>query len=245
MRETCCARNCRPARLRCPSAVSRAATARRDNRDARSSRARAIVRLLALVNDKSHAVGVQREAQRHGPHVLARRLSAWPRALHTCAIESGRARTGLHRRSRCLRCGRSKSAPWSIFPRWAAWSAFPASAITTPRNSRSRACRKRWRKRSNPSESRSLIVEPGPFRTDWAGRSLRTPKQAIEAYKETAVARRATIQGYSGAQPGDPVRAAKAMIAAVESSNTPLHLVLGGVAYETILAKLDAFRGKS
>jgi hypothetical protein len=43
MRETCCARNCRPARLRCPSAVSRAATARRDNRDARSSRARAIV----------------------------------------------------------------------------------------------------------------------------------------------------------------------------------------------------------
>ena len=51
-----------------------------------------------------------------------------------------------------------------------------------------------------------LIVEPGPFRTDWAGRSLKTPKRPIEAYAETAIARRRQIQGYSGNQPGDPVR---------------------------------------
>ena len=41
-----------------------------------------------------------------------------------------------------------------------------------------------------------LIVEPGPFRTDWAGRSLKTPKRPIEAYAETAIARRNQIQGY-------------------------------------------------
>lgn len=87
-----------------------------------------------------------------------------------------------------------------------------------------------------------LIVEPGPFRTDWAGRSLRTPIQGIEAYKETAIARRQAIQGYSGTQPGDPVRAAKAIIAAVEAADAPLHLVLGAVAYQTILGKLEAFR---
>ena len=61
-----------------------------------------------------------------------------------------------------------------------------------------------------------LIVEPGPFRTDWAGRSLKTPKRPIDAYAETAIARRNQIQGYSGSQPGDPVRAAEAIIATVE-----------------------------
>ena len=39
-----------------------------------------------------------------------------------------------------------------------------------------------------------LIVEPGPFRTDWAGRSLKTPKHPIEAYAETAIARRKATQ---------------------------------------------------
>ena len=55
-----------------------------------------------------------------------------------------------------------------------------------------------------------IIVEPGPFRTDWAGRSLKTPKKPVDAYTETAVARRKQIQSYSGAQAGDPVRAAEA-----------------------------------
>ena len=49
-----------------------------------------------------------------------------------------------------------------------------------------------------------VIVEPGPFRTDWAGRSLKTPKRPIEAYEETAVSRRRQVQSYSGNQPGDP-----------------------------------------
>ena len=85
------------------------------------------------------------------------------------------------------------------------------------------------------------IVEPGPFRTDWAGRSLKVPKTPIADYAETAGARRATIQGYSGHQPGDPVRAAHAIIQAVNSPTPPLHLVLGRPAFDMATAKLNEF----
>ncbi len=70
-------------------------------------------------------------------------------------------------------------------------------------------------------------VEPGPFRTDWAGRSLKQTSQPIAAYEQTAGARRKQTAGYSGQQPGDPVRAARAIIEAVQASNPPAHLVLG------------------
>jgi NAD(P)-dependent dehydrogenase (short-subunit alcohol dehydrogenase family) len=85
------------------------------------------------------------------------------------------------------------------------------------------------------------IVEPGPFRTDWGGRSLKTPKVAIADYAETAGARRAAIEGYSGQQPGDPVRAAEAIIAAVTAPEPPLHLVLGRPALDAINAKVKEF----
>jgi NAD(P)-dependent dehydrogenase (short-subunit alcohol dehydrogenase family) len=87
-----------------------------------------------------------------------------------------------------------------------------------------------------------IIVEPGPFRTDWAGRSLKTPKRPIDAYAETAVARRNQIQGYSGSQPGDPFRAAEAIIATVQRSNPPLRLPLGNFAYDAMRAEIEAVR---
>ncbi len=92
-----------------------------------------------------------------------------------------------------------------------------------------------------PLGIRVSIVEPGPFRTDWAGRSLKTPKTAIADYAETAGARRDAVHGYSGTQPGDPVRAAEAIVAMVESPNPPLHLLLGRPAYDTVAAKLREF----
>jgi NAD(P)-dependent dehydrogenase (short-subunit alcohol dehydrogenase family) len=85
-----------------------------------------------------------------------------------------------------------------------------------------------------------IIVEPGPFRTDWAGRSLKTPKRPLDAYAETAMARRRQIQSYSGTQPGDPARAAEAIIATVESPNPPLRLPLGSFAYDAMGAELEA-----
>jgi NAD(P)-dependent dehydrogenase (short-subunit alcohol dehydrogenase family) len=97
-------------------------------------------------------------------------------------------------------------------------------------------------KEVSPFGVKVLIVEPGPFRTDWAGRSLKTPKHPIDAYAETAIARRQQTQGYSGSQPGDPVRGVEAIIAAVEQPNPPLRLPLGNFAYDAMGAELDAVR---
>jgi short-subunit dehydrogenase len=97
-------------------------------------------------------------------------------------------------------------------------------------------------KEVEPLGIKVLIVEPGPFRTDWAGRSLKQTRNRIEDYAKTAGTRRQAISSGSGKQPGDPVRAAKAMIEVVQSSNSPLRLVLGRMALETARSKLELLR---
>ena len=96
-------------------------------------------------------------------------------------------------------------------------------------------------KETAPLGIKVTLIEPGPFRTEWAGRSLKTPKNAIAEYAQTAGARRAATQSYSGTQPGDPVRAAEAIIQAVESPEPPLHLLLGRPAFENATAKFKEF----
>jgi len=97
-------------------------------------------------------------------------------------------------------------------------------------------------KEVGPMGIKVIIVEPGPFRTDWAGRSLKTPRKPVDAYADTAIARRRQIQGISGSQAGDPVRASEAIIATVEKKDAPLRLPLGGVAYDAIAAEIAALR---
>ncbi len=87
-----------------------------------------------------------------------------------------------------------------------------------------------------------LLVEPGPFRTDWAGRSLKRTKERIPEYAETAGAPLERLISGSGKQVGDPVRAGEVIIKAVESENMPLHLVLGKVAVETARSKIELLR---
>jgi NAD(P)-dependent dehydrogenase (short-subunit alcohol dehydrogenase family) len=84
----------------------------------------------------------------------------------------------------------------------------------------------------------ALCVEPGPFRTDWAGRSLRQTESRIADYANTAAARMETTSGYSGQQPGDPVRAGQAIIDAVSRESPPRHVVLGKFAFDAATAKL-------
>jgi len=97
-------------------------------------------------------------------------------------------------------------------------------------------------KEVGPLGIKVLLVEPGPFRTDWAGRSTsRTPVQ-LDDYKETVGARMdASLQG-SGRQPGDPVRGSEAIIKAVEDGVPHLRLLLGKMAYNLALEKLDALK---
>ncbi len=86
------------------------------------------------------------------------------------------------------------------------------------------------------------IIAPSGFRTDWAGRSANDSKIVIEDYAITAGKNKGDIRGYSGNQPGDPVRAAKAMIQVVESENPPLRLLLGAAALKGARIKLEELK---
>jgi NAD(P)-dependent dehydrogenase (short-subunit alcohol dehydrogenase family) len=87
-----------------------------------------------------------------------------------------------------------------------------------------------------------LIVEPSSFRTDWAGRSANETKHPIADYDATAGARRRQIRGYSGKQPGDPARAAAAIVKAVEAPDAPLRLMLGRIALAAGREKIEAMK---
>lgn len=89
-----------------------------------------------------------------------------------------------------------------------------------------------------PVGIRVTCVEPGPFRTDWAGRSLRQTPVEIEEYQLTAGARLGLTAGYSGKQPGDPARAAETIIATIREPRPPRHLLLGRFAYETVTRQM-------
>ncbi|MEU5419347.1 oxidoreductase [Streptomyces sp. NPDC001407] len=86
------------------------------------------------------------------------------------------------------------------------------------------------------------IVEPAAFRTDWSGPSMRQSATTIDDYAPTAGARRAGTLATYGHQPGDPARAAQAVIAAVTAEEPPLRLLLGKAAYDIATAKLDSLK---
>jgi len=86
------------------------------------------------------------------------------------------------------------------------------------------------------------IIAPSGFRTDWAGRSAKNSSIQIEDYATTAGKNMGDIRGYSGNQPGDPVKAAKAMILVTETENPPLRLLLGKNALKGGRIKLDELK---
>jgi NAD(P)-dependent dehydrogenase (short-subunit alcohol dehydrogenase family) len=99
-----------------------------------------------------------------------------------------------------------------------------------------------------PLGLRVTIVQPGPFRTDFIARSLEPAGGAIPAYEPTSGKFRRFLAAMDGKQPGDPARAADAIIAAVEAEQPPLRLVLGKYAIEktrrkfaTATRELDAW----
>lgn len=90
-----------------------------------------------------------------------------------------------------------------------------------------------------PLGIRVTIVEPGPFRTGFAGRSM-TFADPIEDYRGTPAGTvRARFSDQDGVQPNDPRRAAEAIVAAVRDSSTPLRLPLGPEAVVRIRTKLQ------
>ena len=89
-----------------------------------------------------------------------------------------------------------------------------------------------------PLGIRVTCVEPGPFRTDWAGRSLRQTPVRIDAYQSTAGQRLESTRSVSGRQAGDPERAAAAIIALAGEIDPPRHMVLGAWGIDQVTERL-------
>lgn len=89
-----------------------------------------------------------------------------------------------------------------------------------------------------PLGIRLTIVEPGPFRTKFAGEGFGIAERKIEDYQLTAGVFRERIKGVDGKQEGDPHKAALAIIQVVNAESPPLRLPLGKIALATISSKL-------
>ncbi|MEK2493962.1 oxidoreductase [Kitasatospora purpeofusca] len=94
-----------------------------------------------------------------------------------------------------------------------------------------------------PLGIRVTIVEPGGFRTGFlGGSSLRTEPASIADYTEGAGPVREALARYDGHQPGDPVKAARAVVDLADLAEPPLRLQLGADAVERVEAKLELVR---
>jgi len=85
-------------------------------------------------------------------------------------------------------------------------------------------------------------LAPGQFRTDWAGRSMDRAPRSIAAYDAIMDPIRSARQAKSGRQPGDPAKAAQALLTLVESEAPPTRLFLGEDALAVVEQKLDLMR---
>jgi NAD(P)-dependent dehydrogenase (short-subunit alcohol dehydrogenase family) len=88
-----------------------------------------------------------------------------------------------------------------------------------------------------------LIAEPGAFRTGFAGGALQQ-SPALPAYADVTGSVRADLPASDGGQPGDPAKAAEAIVVALDSDKTPLRLALGNDAADMIGAYLDDSRAE-
>ena len=92
-----------------------------------------------------------------------------------------------------------------------------------------------------PMGIKVLIVEPGTFRTGFSGGGP-VESLALPEYQATVGPTREMIKGIDGTQPGDPTKAAEAILTALDAEDTPLRLPLGADAVEGIRAKLETVR---
>jgi NADP-dependent 3-hydroxy acid dehydrogenase YdfG len=92
---------------------------------------------------------------------------------------------------------------------------------------------------SAPFNIHVTMIEPGGFRTDWSGRSSVKTRSVIADYQETLNPVFDMFASANGQQPGDPKKAAEAIIKVVESQNPPLRLLLGNDAYQVAVNKFS------
>ena len=86
----------------------------------------------------------------------------------------------------------------------------------------------------SPVGIKVTLVEPGSFRTEFAGDANMRPATPLETYRQVIAPIEQFLYGQNGRQPGDPAKAAQAMITVVEDSDPPRRLVLGADAYDAL-----------
>ncbi|SEF81458.1 NADP-dependent 3-hydroxy acid dehydrogenase YdfG [Actinacidiphila yanglinensis] len=94
-----------------------------------------------------------------------------------------------------------------------------------------------------PLGIRTLIVEPGAFRTSLMGNGTASGAE-LPDYEGTVGTTRKMVAGGDGDQPGDPAKAAALIIEALDADETPLHLPLGADGVDAVLGHLDDVRGQ-
>jgi NAD(P)-dependent dehydrogenase (short-subunit alcohol dehydrogenase family) len=85
-------------------------------------------------------------------------------------------------------------------------------------------------------------IDPGSFRTDWAGRSMQRGARTIADYDASFEPIRKARAARSGNQPGDPLKAAQAILQVADAPNPPVHLLLGSDALSLVREKLDGLK---
>jgi hypothetical protein len=86
-----------------------------------------------------------------------------------------------------------------------------------------------------------LIVEPGAFRTEFGGHRMHRSR-IIEEYAVSTASTRAAVAGMDGTQPGDPAKAARAILEVLDSAEPSLRLALGNDAVDHIAAHHELLR---
>jgi NAD(P)-dependent dehydrogenase (short-subunit alcohol dehydrogenase family) len=87
-------------------------------------------------------------------------------------------------------------------------------------------------------------IEPGMFRTDWAGRSMVRSERSISDYDATFNPIREARKARSGQQPGDPAKAGKAVAEFLMTAEPPLHLLLGSDAFDYVQQELERLQSE-
>jgi NAD(P)-dependent dehydrogenase (short-subunit alcohol dehydrogenase family) len=90
-----------------------------------------------------------------------------------------------------------------------------------------------------PFGIRVMVVEPGAFRTSFAGGSALSASEPMPEYEDSVGAFRKALPDSDGQQPGDPAKAAAAILSALASDEPPLHLLLGNDAADVVGGQLE------
>jgi NAD(P)-dependent dehydrogenase (short-subunit alcohol dehydrogenase family) len=110
--------------------------------------------------------------------------------------------------------------------------AFPGSGYYAATKHALEAINRSLRLETAPFGIKVVAINPGPFRTDFHGRSLVLGKNRMPEYEDVVGKRRDGFADFAGKQPGDPHKAADAMIQVAEHENPPQRLFLGQMAYD-------------